>query len=229
MDTALLLRQGIENGMSFSNEEVSNHLQSSKLVTKLTNEFKEKPLFAIWRLIALSEIPYTSTLKYTQNLIAWVVDNLFCEVGFSFTGVKEDIVPCYNAMIIEALSKLGEAESTLVQQAVQWIKDYQFFQRGGKTTWTGKGIYKYGGCLNSTPCFIGIAKTLKALIYYRNRSGLRNDVKLDTMIDEATNYIKQHHFCYRLSNGKPISKHILEPAFPASYVLSIVELLEIAF
>lgn len=226
MDSALLLKINEDN---LSEEIILSELAKSKIVQKLTQEFEEKPLYAIWRIVALAEIPYAEKLEYTHKVVEYIKTNLFAEEGFSYTGKIDDIVPCYNAMIIEAFSKLGEQNCYEVRKAVQWIENFQFFHRGDKTKWKGKGIHRHGGCLNYTPCYIGLAKTLKALIYYKKTIQIVNDYKLNEIIDEASIYVRQHHFCYRKSTGKPMSKHILDPAFPPSYVLNIVELLELAY
>lgn len=228
MDKALILRKGIDNNVKFSQDEINDYLRNSKLVKKLTCEFKEKPLYVIWRLIALSEIPFSNTLKYTQDLIKWVFYNLFQEEAFSFTGLREDIVPCYNAMIIEALIKLGYVNDERILKGIGWIKKHQKFERGIKTSWNKKGIFKYGGCLNATPCYIGVAKSLKALLYFQEYSNKKCE---DTgiVIKKATSYILKHEFCFKLSNKSPISKHILDLSFPASYFLTSIDLLEIGY
>ncbi|TLG71525.1 hypothetical protein [Culicoidibacter larvae] len=198
------------------------------LLVRLTAEWKPVPLYNIWRLIALSELDDAFELIYAQQVIDYVREHLFCEVGFSFTGKRDDIVPCYNAMILEALCKLGLADSEEVEVAVNWIRQYQFFAHGGMSEWDGRGILKYGGCLQATPCYIGVAKTVKALLVYQ-RTASKAAPWVAELIENGMAVIKQHQFCFRLTNGKPISKHIMETAFPASYVLSINELAEIAW
>ena len=77
------------------------------------------------------------------------------------------IVPCYNAMLLEAFTRLGKADSQDVQNALGWIKEYQVFDRNQQTRWKYDGICKHGGCMKATPCYIGIGKT--CLLYTSQR------------------------------------------------------------
>lgn len=228
MDTALELRIAFDHGKIKCYDEAQKFLKDSELVHELTSSFERKPLYAVWRIIALSEIPFSSSLHYTQEVIEYIVNNLASQDGFSLTGKATDILPCYNAMIIEALSKLGQAESPAVQNAVDWIKKYQLFERNIKSSWLGDGSKKYGGCLKSTPCFIGVTKSVKALIAYSYATGYQ-DIQINSLITKGMEYILKHELYKRLSNKEPINKHILDLAFPASYQMNIVELLELGY
>lgn len=227
MDTALILRTAFDRGDTLSDEEIQSLLSSSDLVRELTSTFERKPLFAIWRLIALSEIPYASSLKYTEQVIEYIESHLATPSGFSLTGKEVDLVPCYNAMLVEAFSKLERTRTLYVQHAVEWIKKYQPFERNTEALWTRSGVKKYGGCLKATPCFIGIAKTVKALVAYDKALG-HNYNEILVLIKKGMNYILSHELYKRLSSKEPINNHILDLAFPASYQLNIVELLELA-
>lgn len=130
-------------------------------------------------------------------------------------------------MLVEAFSKLGYAQSESVQNALNWIKKYQPFERNSSSGWSGKGVLKYGGCLKSTPCFIGIAKTVKALVSY-NLATQEADHQVTELIAKGMDYILKHELYQRLSTHTPINNHILDFAFPASYQLNILELLELA-
>ena len=228
MDTALELRIAFDHGIIKSYEQAQRFLRDSDLVRQLTSSFERKPLYAVWRIIALSEIPFTSSLDYTNQVIEYIVGDLSSPDGFSLTGKATDILPCYNAMLIEALSKLGQAESSAVQNAVEWIKKYQPFERGTTVTWAGTGIKKYGGCLKSTPCFIGVTKSVKALMSYDKATG-HQDGQIASLITKGMDYILKHELYKRLSNKEPINNHILDLAFPASYQMNIVELIALTY
>jgi hypothetical protein len=82
--------------------------------------------------------------------------------------------------------------------------------------------------MKGTPCYIGIAKSVKALVHYNlNTEIIDNEV--DALIKMGTNYVLDHHLFQRLSDRKPITTHILDIAYPPSYQMNIVELLEIAY
>jgi hypothetical protein len=68
MDTALALRLAIEEKRSPDGYEVTNLLNQSKLVSKLTDDFIDNPLFVVFRLLGLSEIPFTQDLPYTKKI-----------------------------------------------------------------------------------------------------------------------------------------------------------------
>lgn len=228
MDQALIMKQKLDSGIILDDQTIDQFLTSSQLVLKLTSDFSKKSLFPIWRLIALSEIPYANRLPYTQELIEYVEQAYGTADGFSITGKSADILSCYTAMLLEAFVKLGAGDRLIVQSAVDWIINYQVFERNAKTNWTGSGILKYGGCMKATPCYIGIAKSVKALLYYSNIMKV-HDKRIMELIEKGLDYLLQHQLHQRLSYQEPITSHILDIAYPQSYQLNIIELLEIAF
>ena len=58
MDTALMLRIASEKSQHLENNEISSLLSESALVRKLTTDFVDHPLFAVFRIMGLSEIPH---------------------------------------------------------------------------------------------------------------------------------------------------------------------------
>ncbi|MFV0393918.1 MAG: hypothetical protein ACK5LC_05935 [Coprobacillaceae bacterium] len=223
MESIIKLR---EKSSSFTKQEMHSILTNSKLVTSLTSEFPDSRLYAIWRIAALSEIPYAIELDYTKRLITYINDTIATTDGFSYTGKIDDIVPCYNAMVLEAYCKLGLYNTKEVQNAITWIKQYQLFDRNLKTSWTKKGITKHGGCLNEVPCYIGIGKTVKALLWY-NKYVDNDDIK--ELINKGIVYMKKHKFFKRIHSDKFIYKHITDISFPPSYMFNVVELAEITY
>lgn len=228
MDAALELKIAYDKGDLISNKIAQSFLSKSELVSELTRVFEPKPLYAIWRIIALSEIPYSFTLEYTEQVIEYIEKYLSTPNGFTLTGKETDLLPCYNAMLLEAFSKLDRARTPAVQNAVEWIKTYQPFERNTDMLWKGNGVKKYGGCLKTTPCFMGIAKSVKALIAY-DKAIHHQDKEVSLLIIKGMEYILHHELYKRLSSKEPITKHILDLAFPASYQLNVVELLQLAY
>lgn len=224
MDSALVLRMKVDQ-----NKEISDpldYLDHSDIIKNYAKMTKLKPLGKIFALIGLAEIPYAEKLPITQELLAFVNQNLSTSEGFSFTGKLEEIVPCYNAMLFEAYCRLGLGKSSEAQNALQWIKQYQVFDRQQKTTWPHKGICKFGGCMMRVPCYIGIGKTMRALLTYQKKVN-RHDEKVNALIEQGVDYMLQHNLYQRLSTGQPISPHITESMFPQSYVLSLTDLVYI--
>lgn len=224
MDSALVLRMKVDQ-----NKEISDpfdYLDHSDIIKNYAKMTKLKPLGKIFALIGLAEIPYAEKLPITQELLAFVNQNLSTSEGFSFTGKLEEIVPCYNAMLFEAYCRLGLGKSSEAQNAIQWIKQYQVFDRQQKTTWPHKGICKFGGCMMRVPCYIGIGKTMRALLTYQEKVD-PHDEKVNALIEQGVDYMLQHNLYQRLSTGHPISPHITESMFPQSYVLSLTDLMYI--
>ncbi|PWJ50078.1 hypothetical protein [Faecalicatena contorta] len=227
MDTALSLRMKFDNKEAVSDEEIDTLLKQSKIVQKLTKDYEESALFNLFRLICLSEIPYAERLPYTEEVISYISNHLSVPEGFSYTGKIDYIVPCYNAMLLEAYTRLGKATSREAQNALNWIKQYQVFDRNQSTTWKYIGICKHGGCMNATPCYIGIGKAVRALITYAEFVD-HSDEKVESLIKDGTHYMLRHNMYQRLRNQAPISTHITDIMFPQAYMLSVTDLVCIA-
>lgn len=226
MDSALKLRLAVEGGQSLSPDKIADLLEQSLLVRKLTGDFFEQPLFAVFRMMGLCEIPHIEDLPYTPKLVQYINQHIATEEGFSCLGGIKELVPCYNAMLLEAYSKIGLAKSPEAQAALQWIKQYQIFERGSVTSWPHSGICKHGGCMGKVPCYIGIGKTVRALISYQECID-DLDSEIELLIDKGTEYMLRHHMYQRLTNRKPISPHITEIMMPQSYALSLTDLVYI--
>lgn len=227
MDTALTLRMKAETGQQTPDREIDSLLQESALVGKLTANYLEHPLFAVFRIMGLSEIPCVERLPYTQQLLGYIDTNLATPEGFSCLGSVKEIVPCYNAMLLEAYSRLGLASAAEAQAALRWIKRYQLFDRNQVTAWPHGGVCKHGGCLGKIPCYIGIGKTVRALITYAETTR-GEDAEAEALITSGIEYMLRHSMYRRLSGGEPISSHITDIMMPQSYALSLTDLVYIA-
>ncbi len=228
MDTSLILKMKYDNGESISYEEVKELQGKSEILKKLTESYMEDNYFNIYRIVALSEIPYSENLEYTKNVISYISNNLVFHHGFSHTNNQEDIVPCFNAILLEAYIKLGMIESQEVKNALNWIKEYQVFKDNEFTSWKEGGIYKFGnGCIGLIPCYIGIVKTVKALITYREYSK-KKDNDIEKLIEKGTNYILQHNVNMRLFEDETLGeKNINNIMFPQSFIITILDLVYI--
>ena len=225
MDTALELKIGIDSGEQFSDKEILDKLKKSELVAELTSDLPEKPLALVWRLICISEIPFSNKLDYTKKLIDLIYKKLATPFGFSLNGDEKMFLPCYNAMIVSALCRLDRANDPQVRSAVEWINTNQPMQKGVKVEMPNFNFDKYGGCFKNTPCYIGLAKSVFALRDFKEQT---NETKFDKQLNKGTEYILDHNFFKRLSNNEPITKHITDISFPETYHLNAVELLRFA-
>ncbi|MGM0214706.1 hypothetical protein [Enterococcus sp. AZ109] len=226
MDAALELRRAYDQQQQVGDEEIHQLLAASSIVKKLTKDWEENRLFALFRLLGLAEIPFAERLPYTQKLLAYVTEKIATAEGFSYTGQMDYIVPCYNALLLEAYTRLGKVNSFEVQAALHWIKSYQVLERNQLTSWLHKGICKHGGCMGSVPCYIGIGKTVRALITYAEYTE-HQDAEVEALIQQGTEYMLRHQMFQRLSNQQPISAHITDIMFPQAYMLSLTDLVYI--
>lgn len=227
IDTALVLRMKLDSGETIEEEEIATLLEKSKVVQKLTSDYEENAFFLLFRLLCLSEIPYAQRLPYTQKVLSFISERLSLPEGFSYNGDVNYIVPCYNAMLLEAYARLGMSDSQEAQNALSWIKQYQVFERNQSTTWKRDGVCKHGGCMGQVPCYIGIGKTVRALIAYAECSK-HTDKEVADFIDRGVCYMLRHNMYQRLSNNEPISQHITDIMFPQAYMLTLTDLVYIA-
>jgi len=225
MDTALELKIGIDNGQFFSVRQIIEKLQNSELVQEITANLPDKPLALVWRLICISEIPFSYKLDYTQKLIETVYEKLATPFGFSLSGDEKMFLPCYNAMIVSALCRLDRANDKQVRNAVEWINSNQPMERGVKVDLPNFNFDRYGGCFKKTPCYIGLAKSVFALQDFKEHT---NEKKYDTKLEKGILYFLKHKFFKRLSKDEPINKHITDISFPETYHLNSLELLRFA-
>jgi hypothetical protein len=225
MDTALQLKIDTENGRVFSDDEVIEQLRQSELVSELTADFPRKPLSLVWRLICISEIPSAHLLPYSTQLIDKVYATFSTPFGFSLSGDEKNFLPCYNAMLISALCRLGRASDQPVSLALDWIHENQPMERGSTVHLPKFRFDRFGGCFNPAPCYIGLAKSVIALHNYQKASG---DLKYESTLQKGMEYMLQHQLFKRLSKNKPINQHITNISFPESYHLNVLELLRFA-
>ncbi|MFI0431258.1 hypothetical protein [Mariniflexile sp. HMF6888] len=225
MDTALKLKIDIDNGINISNKEAVEILKQSELVSKLTHEINDSPLSYVWRIIALSEIPFSQHLDFTKNLIDRIYQKLSAPFGFSLSGDEKNFLPCYNAMLISALCRLGRAGDKQVKDAIEWIVTYQPMERGMEVSIPNFNFDRFGGCFKATPCYIGLAKSVIALFEYQQSTG---DSAVNPKLEQGVEYMLKHNLFKRLNKDQPITDHILDISFPESYHLNIVELIRFA-
>ncbi|GCC53180.1 hypothetical protein SanaruYs_34230 [Chryseotalea sanaruensis] len=225
MDSALELKIGIDNGYHFSNKEILDKLQNSELVGKLIADMPVTPLAIVWRLICISEIPFSNKLDYTQKLIEIVYSKLATPYGFSLSRDEKMFLPCYNAMVVSALCRLGRANDRQVKNAVDWINSNQPMERGIKVDLPNFNFDRYGGCFKKTPCYIGLAKSVFALQDFKEQTKKKEH---ETQLQKGISYLLEHKFFKRLSKDEPINKHITDISFPETYHLNSLELLRFA-
>lgn len=224
MDTALQLRLAQEQNVLV--DDIDTMLGKSKLMQRYMAIESKSHLTNIFRICGVSELAYVDRLALVQSWLSWLKRHATHEAGFTYTGDVNGIVPCYNAMLLEAFVRLNEGDSEEVHRAVQWITKHQLFARNQVSTWQHEGIQKHGGCLNKTPCYIGIGKSVRALITYQQITN-STSAEVEQCIVDGCNYMLEHHMLFRKSNNQLISKHLDKLMFPQGYMLSLTDLVYI--
>ena len=198
----------------------------------------------LWRLTELAEIPLAGIHKRVQNWLAELYRATVTEAGFSLTGEVDELVSCYNAMIASIVLRLRQtadrskpaATGHLVQgldAAIDWILQYQLMERGRNCEWPGRGVQRYGGCLKTTPCYVGVVKSVRALSDYmvydsrRTPEVRRRKKRVREKLQSGLEYILAHQIYQRASDSTPITPYIVQCTYPASYRTNIIEILEI--
>ncbi|MDH6364075.1 hypothetical protein M2139_001060 [Enterococcus sp. PF1-24] len=199
MDSALKLRMLVDSGEVVA--DPSSFLSESELIKKFADLENLTTLGKIFALIGVAEIPFSYELKFVQELVTFINENVATESGFSITGKKEGIVPCYNAMLLEAYIRLGLGATKQAKSALKWITTYQVFERNQKIVWQYDGICKYGGCMKNVPCYIGIGKSVRAFLTYKEKVTDDNLVVND-LIQQGLAYMLKHKMFKRLSSNQ---------------------------
>ena len=224
MDSALELKIKVSENQVNSFPEARPYLEKSALFQTLLAEFELTSINLLHRLIELSEIPYSQEYEQTQKWRDKLADLTFCGEGFSLTGKKDDLLACYNAMITTVLIKLDYPDLNRISKGVDWILTYQNTRRNQTNNWKGKGIQKYGGCMKSTPCFIGVVKSMVTLTEFKKK---RKNQHLDNKLKSGIEYILEHKVYKRKSTDQPITKDITKLTYPFTYKTNIIEILRL--
>lgn len=231
-DSALTLKKTYERGDDVNTQEAIKMLKRSELIGRLLTDLKKSPDTFVglrvyeWRLLELSEIPFTHTLEKAQEWIRLLIRKSAIFEGFSLTGNRDNLLACHNAMITTILIKMEYDNQGEIDRGINWILDYQSVERGKKCTWTGADLFtRFGGCMKKTPCFYGVVKSMIALSEYRKRFG--GSKKIKVKLNQGLEYILMHKVFKRLSVDKPITPSILENFYPYTYKSNIIETLSL--
>ncbi|AZO94954.1 hypothetical protein [Halocella sp. SP3-1] len=232
IDPALTLKKDFDQGKNVSIKKVKKILNESELINKLLAEPKQKPRTFVglrayeWRLLELSEIPYTYTLNKVKRWLNMLIEKSYIKEGFSLTGDKDGLLSCHNSMITSILMKMNYDDKDLIDAGISWIIKYQSTSRGEECRWTGKNLFtKYGGCMKKTPCFYGVVKSMITLTEYKKRFDVSKEVQ--NKLNQGLEYILDHKVYKKLSTGEPIESSIIKNFYPYTYRSNIIEILSL--
>lgn len=227
MDTALILKQKVDSGEIKDFNQASDYLDKSEIVKDLLTDFDFDILNLLNRLTEIAEIPFAHSIERVQKWINKLADLSFCDYGFSITGKSDDMLSCYNSMITSILIRTDYSDKDRIDKGIKWIIDYQNLERGAKNNWSGSRLLKYGGCMKTTPCYIGIVKAMITLTDYKKRSDYVTNDNIESKLKTGLEYILDHKIYLRQSNGQPITKDINKLTYPFSYKTNVIEILRL--
>jgi hypothetical protein len=227
MDTALILKQKVDSGEIKDFNQASDYLDKSEIVKDLLTDFDFDILNLLNRLTEIAEIPFAHSIERVQKWINKLADLSFCDYGFSITGKSDDMLSCYNSMITSILIRTDYSDKDRIDKGIKWIIDYQNLERGAKNNWSGSRFLKYGGCMKTTPCYIGIVKAMITLSDYKKCSDYVTNDNIESKLKTGLEYILDHKIYLRQSNGQPITKDINKLTYPFSYKTNVIEILRL--
>ena len=214
-DTALTLKKRYEKGENITKKEATEMLDESILINKLLVDPKQKPDTFVgvraheWRLLELSEIPFTYILAKVQKWLELLINKTSILEGYSLTNNRDGLLACHNAMITTILLRMGFDNRDRIEAGINWILNYQSVERGMACKWTGTDLFtKFGGCMKETPCYYGVVKSMIALTEFKKRFGGYQE--LDKKLTQGLEYILSHNVFKRHTTGKPIQSSIIE-------------------
>ena len=224
MDAALALKRAVEKLRIQSYEEARPYLAASVLLRNLLLEAPTQPLSLLLRLSSIAEVPYAYFHPKVRFWSGELVEQTYCGAGFSLSGEAKDLLACYNAMIVHTLLRLRSDRLEEIEKGVQWILQYQAVRRGETCQWNEPGIQKYGGCMRSVPCYLGVVKSMLALSAAQT---VFSNPQIPQKLQRGLEYILQHRVFFRLSEDTPITKDLGKLTFPFTYKSSVLEILRL--
>lgn len=227
MDKALELKIKYENDEVKSSQEAERYLKASEIYKNLLTDFNYNVLNLLWRLTQLSEIPFAETNSRVVDWTNELVEKTYTGDGFSLNGKNDYLLACYNGMITSVLVRLNYADADKILKGIQWITQYQNVKRGEKCNWKGAGMKKYGGCMKSIPCYIGLVKSMIALSDYKHSNLYITDNEVESKLDEGLKSILNQKVFLRLSDNKPITNEITKLTYPFTWKTNIIEILRL--
>lgn len=231
-DSALSLKKAYDKGENVILKEAQKMLKQSELLDKLLMTPERPPTTFVgirnylWRLLEISEIPFTYTLDKVQKWVELLVEKSFIQGGFALEGKQDHLLACHNALITTILIKMEYNDKGKIDAGIKWILDYQSVERGIKSKWPGKDLYtRWGGCMKAVPCYYGVIKSMIALTEYKKR--FESSKTIDAKLNKGLEYILKHSVFKRLSTEQPIEDSIILNFYPYTYKSNILEILSL--
>jgi hypothetical protein len=159
--------------------------------------------------------------------------------GGSISGTRESVLTCYTGMLARLFLRAGRTD--VAMPLLEWIVRYQSVAYGGTTYhepsdhWGDYLQHRYGGCMASTTCLLGLVPAVSALALAR-RLGI--EVGAEPLVEATRRLLEDRRVIYGRAGtviplagrtkADPLGTRWLAPAFPLDYVVDLVELVQLA-
>lgn len=189
---------------------------------------------SVWNLLLLAELGADPEDPRVCRACEFILTHSQDPEGFGFsieqgaktkTGLSRMVIPCLTGNMVYSLIKLGYLQNARVQNAIQWILDYQQADDGVIVAMRNPIIDRLTTCFGKHSCHMGVAKALKALSAipeeYRTK-------EIKAKIDQLTEYFLIHRIYKKSHDLSRISKPgWVHFGFPLMYQTDVLELLKL--
>ncbi|WP_314060447.1 hypothetical protein [uncultured Vagococcus sp.] len=226
MDTALILKKKVRQGEKLSDQQIDSLLRESQIIESLLLADYQIDKFTGLRkleflLLELSEIPYTIRLEKTKTMLTDLIKGTKQVEGFSLSNGENGILACHQAMMTLIMIRFEEKE--LAEHGLNWIMRYQITKKGEVCHWHGCDLYQRFGCVGKTPCYDGLAKSMKALSEFQFRYG--QEERIQQKLSEGIAYILEHEVYKTMDRSVTLGGDITKLFYPYPYRTNLIELL----
>jgi hypothetical protein len=192
--------------------------------------YTQKYQGTVWQLLILAELGAVPVNQIKRACEFLMEKSQADDGGFSTeyskkagAGLKSKVIPCLTGNMTRTLIQFGYLNDPRVQKSIDWIVRNQRVDDGDKPDLTGWEYSKHVACFSEHTCFMGVVKSLKALVVIPEKS---RSTAVQKKIDELTEFLLIHHIfkkSHELSkNSKP---GWLRFGFPLMYQTDILEVL----
>jgi hypothetical protein len=199
-----------------------------------TKFYRAKYKGTVWQLIILAELGADGKDDRVKKACEFVLTKSQDKDsgGFSYDegkkipgGLPGTVIPCLTGNMVYSLIRFGYLEDPRIKHGIDWLTTYQTFDDGVKSWEKGWKYERLKMCFSKHSCFMGAAKTLKALteIPEENRSKQVKDT-----INEAMEFFLIHHIHKKSHDLKKIAKPgWIRFGFPLMYQTDVLELMDL--
>lgn len=194
--------------------------------------YRAKYKGTVWQLIILAELGADGADKRIKKACEFILNSSQDTKtgGFSYDegkkipgGLPGTVIPCLTGNMVWSLIRLGYLNDPRVHQGISWLTKYQTFDDGVKSWEKGWEYERLKACFSKHSCFMGVAKTLKALAEIPPKKRLK-DIK--NTIEQGIEYFLIHHIHKKSHDQSKVSKPgWLRFGFPLMYQTDVLELL----